>query len=60
MEKDKLHQAVESLLDLFGDDLPEDFSHANQTFTERAEAWVLHALDELEQEVADFHEAEGS
>ncbi len=60
MDKDKLQAAVQLLLDLFGDDVPEGFRHEGQTFTERAEAWILHALDELEQEVADFHEAEGS
>jgi hypothetical protein len=60
MDRKKLQAAVQSLLDLFGDDVPRDFSHDGQTFTERAEAWILHVLEELEQEVADFREAEAS
>ena len=59
MQPDKLQAAVQSLLDLFGNDVPKDFSHEGQTFPERAEGWILHALDELEQEVEDFRETEG-
>jgi len=59
MDQDKLQAAVQSLLDLFGNDVPKDFIHQGQTFVERAEGWILHALDELEKEVADFRETEG-
>jgi hypothetical protein len=60
MDQGKLHTAVQALLDLFGDDVPQGFSHEGQTFGERAESWIRHAVDALEQEVADFQETEGS
>ncbi len=60
MDQGKLQTAVQALLDLFGDDAPQDFSHDGQTFAERAESWILHAVDALEQEVTDFRGTEGS
>lgn len=31
-------------------EVPPDFRHCGQTLHERAEAWVSHAIDELEEE----------
>ena len=40
---------VDELVDLFPD-VPPDFEFEGQTFQQRAEAWILHAIEELEEE----------
>lgn len=42
---------VEQLLKLFPDP-PQDFLHNGQTLRQRAEAWVLRSIEELEEELA--------
>jgi hypothetical protein len=39
------------LLKLFPD-APQDFLHCGQTLEQRAEQWILHAIEELEEELA--------
>lgn len=52
----KLHDVVTALRKLFDDEVPEGFTHSGQTFEERCEAWVLHAIEELEAELEDFND----
>ena len=57
MDADKLHKATAAVRSLFADEeIPEDFTYEGQTFEERCEAWVLHALDELKDELDTFDE----
>jgi len=44
---------VVSLRSLFPD-VPTDFEWDGQTFEERCEAWILHAIEELENELECF------
>jgi hypothetical protein len=35
-------------------EIPEGFTHDRQTFEERCEAWLLHAVEQLEEEIEVF------
>jgi len=43
-------KAVRALLVLF-DHVPADFRHDGQTLCQRVEAWVAHAVEQVEEEV---------
>ena len=52
-----VNQAVAAVRALFDDgEIPEGFSHRGQSFEERCEGWVLHALEELEDEIKAFED----
>jgi hypothetical protein len=50
---DRKNECVRSLAAMFPD-VPDDFRHNGQSFEERCEAWVMHAVDELERELEEF------
>lgn len=59
MDREKMSLAVSALRDLFGEDeIPAAFTHHGQTFGERSEAWLLHAVEQLEQEIEEFEAGE--
>ena len=49
-----IHPAVATVYRLFDGDVPKGFSFNGQTFAERCEAWVLHAVEQLEDEIKAF------
>lgn len=52
-----VQKAVSAVRSLFNDgEIPEDFEYEGQTFDERCEAWVLHAVDELSVELEMFED----
>ena len=54
-----IQELAEELLKHVGtDNLPDDFRLKGQTLLERAEAWVLHAIERLEEELASSEEDE--
>ncbi len=60
MRYELLQKAVESLVALFGDrTIPDGFRYNGQTFAERAEGWLLHAAERLQEELESGDEAEG-
>jgi hypothetical protein len=59
MDRDKMNRAVSALRALFDEDeIPRGFSHEGQSFDERCEAWLAHAVEELEAEIEAFDAAE--
>jgi len=57
MDAAKLAKATAAVRSLFGDEeIPKDFTYEGQTFSERCEAWVLNALDELKDELDMFED----
>ena len=48
----EINDIVEKVVAMF--DVPEDFTCNGQTFRERCEAWISHALDALEQEIEEY------
>ena len=50
LDKKAVADCIVSLKRLFPD-VPADFEWDGQTFEERCEAWVLHAIEELENEL---------
>ena len=52
-----LAKATAAIRSLFSDEaIPEDFNYEGQTFEERCEAWVLHAVEQLDEEIETFEE----
>lgn len=46
---------VLALLEMFSDeDIPDRFRFNEQTWQERAEAWVMHAIDQLDRELEEY------
>ena len=59
MDREKMNLAVSALRGLFDEDkIPRGFSHEGQSFEERCEAWLLHAVEQLEAEIEAFDAAE--
>jgi hypothetical protein len=59
MDREKMSVAVSALRGLFNDDeIPNGFTHASQTFDERCEARLLHAVERLEEEIEAFEGGE--
>jgi hypothetical protein len=54
-----MREAVTALRKLFDDtEIPAAFHHNGQTFDERCEAWLRHALDRLDAEIEAFLEGQ--
>ena len=55
MTHPKVHQLISDLRNLFADsEVPDEFSHKGQTFDQRCEGWLLHAIEQLKDELAEF------
>ena len=55
MTHPKVHQLISDLRSLFDDsEVPDEFSYEGQTFVERCEGWLLHAIEQLKDELAGF------
>lgn len=52
MDKAKLADAINAVLAFFPNAPDNDWRHEGQTFCERVEGYVLHAIEELENEMA--------
>ena len=50
MDSEKLRACVEALRAFFRD-VPEGFEHEGQTLDQRCEAWIRHAVEQLESEI---------
>jgi hypothetical protein len=58
-KKSPMSVAIAALRGLFDDDeILEAFTHEGQTFEERCEAWLLHAVEQLEEEIEEFKDEE--
>jgi hypothetical protein len=55
MKKSAVEYAVEVLLDAF-EDVPEDFCIEGQSFAERVDGWVRHAVQELDNDIQAFED----
>ena len=54
-ERSGVQKATVAVRGLFSDEeIPEDFTYQGQTFEERCEAWVLHAVGQLQDEITTF------
>jgi hypothetical protein len=56
MDSTKVQAATVAVRSLFDGEIPEDFEYEGQTFEQRCEAWVLHAVDELSEELETFED----
>jgi hypothetical protein len=55
MNREKMNLAVSALRGLFDEEeIPAEFAHQGQTFEERSEVWLLHAVEQLEKEIEAF------
>ena len=53
MTHPKVHQLISDLRSLFDDsEVPDEFLCDGQTFVERCEGWLLHAIEQLKDELA--------
>ena len=50
LDRKKLRACVRALQAFFPD-VPEGFEHEGQTFDQRCEAWIRHAIEQLESEI---------
>jgi hypothetical protein len=50
VDHEKLRACIETLRALFPD-VPEGLEHEGQTFDQRCEAWIRHAVEQLESEI---------
>jgi len=54
-------KVVSDFRNLFADsEIPDEFSHEGQTFDQRCEGWLLHAIEQLKDELAGFDPEEDS
>ena len=59
MHKERLNKLVTAFAEFFEDDeVPEDFRFERQSFYERCEGWILHAMEQVEEELGDPDEDE--
>ena len=55
MTHPKVHQLISDLRSLFDDsEVPDEFLCDGQTFIERCVGWLLHAIEQLKDELAGF------
>ena len=61
MTHPKVHQLISDFRHLFDDsEVPDEFIYEGQTFDQRCEGWLLHAVEQLEDELAAFADEEDS
>ena len=58
-EREVIAVCVDAITGLFPE-IPTDYRHIGQTFAQRCESWIIHALDELENELYEEEENERS
>ena len=57
MTDSNLPKVVADFCNLFPDSaVPDAFSHEGQTFDQRCEGWLLHAIEQIEVELQEFTE----
>jgi hypothetical protein len=58
-KKSPMSVAIAALRGLFdADEIPKGFTHKGQTFEDRSEAWLLHAVEQIEEEIEEFKDEE--
>lgn len=59
MTHPKVRQLISDLRSLFDDsEVPDEFRCDGQTFDQRCEGWLLHAIEQLKDELAGFEPEE--